>query len=77
MPDLLRANGLKSYGGRSLALGEEFIVESKFTHALLTLGLATLVKRDVEPPEPPALLRKPRKGRAKRQYRTRHLTAEH
>ena len=73
MYDLLRANGLRSYGGRSLAPGEEFVAEAKFTDALLALGLATLVKRNVEPPEAPALLRKPRKPR--RNYKTRHLTA--
>jgi len=75
MHDLLRANGLKQYGDRTLKLGEEFIVEAKFTHALIALGLATLVKRDVEPPESPALLKKPRK-RTKRTYKTRHLTAQ-
>ncbi|HJW51279.1 MAG TPA: hypothetical protein VJ501_04655 [Burkholderiaceae bacterium] len=77
MFSLLRAKGLPSYGGKPLALGEEFVVEAKLADALVQLGLATLVKPDVEPPEVPALLKKPRKPpKPKRTYKTRHLTAQ-
>ena len=66
MADRLRANGLKSYGGRALAPGEEFVADSKFTAALVELGLVTLVQPDVEPaPETPQVKPyKPRKRRA-------------
>jgi hypothetical protein len=60
MADRLRANGLKSYGGRALAPGEEFVADSKFTAPLVKLGLVTLVQPDVEA-EPPLPRVKPYK----------------
>ena len=48
MADRLRAHGLRYYGGRALAPGEEFVADSKFTDALVKLGLVTLVQPDVE-----------------------------
>ena len=72
MHDRLRANGIKHYGGRPLKDGEEFIADAKFTVALVTLGLATLLERDVvAPANGTAKARK-----SKRHYRTRDLTAE-